>query len=486
MPMSVDHAEDTLYNALKLDPANALTYRRLAGLYARNGTYKSAVVSLRAALELRPVDAEAYHELGVLLYRAAERVVWQVHKESPRIKPKPRRVPGDELTCWRSRLEPCFPVHGYGPRLDVAEEEMTERIGKDGSDTRAYLNLGTILRNQSMAAAIAAIRLRPTFGTAYLTVARNLQKGGSLGVYRRAIALLPKEPHVYLWYGEALDSVRYYKQANRAYKQAVALDPAMLEGYAHLAELRLTLNRSSEAYVIAHRALRLVPTAAEAVLSAAGGGDGDDSAGADDGVAAATLAAFAAAAEAGGSPPSPAAAGDADDEDDEDDDISLRRPPVGAGDVAGFVVQMAEASLQDEAHAEAARLSRAALRLAPATARAYATLGRALLNDDEERALESLNLAVELNSHDAASRWKYAERLRHLPGRLTEATDHMRAVLRTVDSHPQAARTLDEDVKRLRDLNDPPRTWQRELANLSALVIFVVAIVLFTMKDEIN
>ena len=95
-------------------------------------------------------------------------------------------------------------------------------------------------------------------------------------------------------------------------------------------------------------------------------------------------------------------------------------------------------------------------------------------------------MAVELNSHDAASRWQYAERLRHLPGRLTEATDHMRAVLRTVDSHPQAARTLDEDVKRLRDLNDPPRTWQRELANLSALVIFVVAIVLFTMKDEIN
>ena len=41
MPMSVDHAEDTLYNALKLDPANALTYRRLAGLYARNGTYWS-------------------------------------------------------------------------------------------------------------------------------------------------------------------------------------------------------------------------------------------------------------------------------------------------------------------------------------------------------------------------------------------------------------------------------------------------------------
>ena len=107
----------------------------------------------------------------------------------------------------------------------------------------------------------------------------------------------------------------------------------------------------------------------------------------------------------------------------------------------------------------------------------------ALLNDDEERALESLNLAVELNSHDAASRWQYAERLRHLPGRLTEATDHMRAVLRTVDSHPQAARTLDEDVKRLRDLNDPPRTWQRELANLSALVIFVVALVLSAALD---
>ena len=50
---------------------------------------------------------------GYLTNRAAERVVWQVHKEAPRIKPKPRRVPGDELTCWRSRLEPCFPVAGY-------------------------------------------------------------------------------------------------------------------------------------------------------------------------------------------------------------------------------------------------------------------------------------------------------------------------------------------------------------------------------------
>ena len=485
--MNLQEQEAVLANALELDPTNAMTYRRLAGVYARNGTYRSAVASLRAALELRPADAEVYHELGVLLYRAAERVVWQVHKESPRLKPKPRRVPGDELTCWRSRLEPCFPVHGYGPRLDVAEEEMTERIGKDGSDTRAYLNLGTILRNQSMAASVAAIRLRPSFGTAYLTVARLLQRGGSLGVYRRAIGLMPTEPHVYLWYGEALDSVRYYKQANRAYKQAVALDPAMLEGYAHLAELRLTLNRSTEAYAIAHRALRLVPTAAEAVLSAAGGGDGDDGAGADDGVAAATLAAFAAAAEAGGSPPSPAAAGDADDEDeDDDDDISLRRPPVGAGDVAGFVVQMAEASLQDEAHAEAARLSRAALRLAPEHARAYATLGRALLPADEGRALESLELAVSLNSHDAASRWTYASRLRHWPGRLTEATEHMRAVLRTVDTHHEAALTLDEDVKRLRELTNPPRTWQREIANLSALLLFVVALVVFTMKDEIN
>ena len=58
MPMTVDHAEDTLYNALKLDPANALTYRRLAGLYARNGTYKSAVVSLRAANSSANISAK--------------------------------------------------------------------------------------------------------------------------------------------------------------------------------------------------------------------------------------------------------------------------------------------------------------------------------------------------------------------------------------------------------------------------------------------
>ena len=73
-----------------------------------------------------------------------------------------------------------------------------------------------------------------------------------------------------------------------------------------------------------------------------------------------------------------------------------------------------------------------------------------------------------------------------MPGRLTEATDYMRAVLRTVDSHPQARGRSTRGRQRLRDLNDPPRTWQRELANLSAPVIFVVAIVLFTMKDEIN
>ena len=123
------------------------------------------------------------------------RVEWAVFRDKPGLQLPAERVPGDEITCWRAAEPNCFEVPHYGPsQLHVAERDFIGRIEKNqGSDQRATLLLGRLLRNHSVDASVRALLLDPQRVTPYLTLAHVLPVGGSPALYGRALQLAPAQ-----------------------------------------------------------------------------------------------------------------------------------------------------------------------------------------------------------------------------------------------------------------------------------------------------
>ena len=137
-----------------------------------------------------------------------------------------------------------------------------------------------------MNAQVQSIRLDPRRVTPYLTLAHVLPVGGSPALYRRALQLDPTQGDVYLWHGDALHRLRYYKQANTAYRAALALRPGSARAYLALAEVRLEVRKPDDAYRMAEAASQLQQHSYGGGSGGGGGGkDGDeDEDDGDDGV----------------------------------------------------------------------------------------------------------------------------------------------------------------------------------------------------------
>jgi len=213
--------DNELVKALALTPSSVSAYASAGLELDRRGEYHAAVKVLRAAVQLSPLRAEAHTSLGRVLYKLAWRIEHEVFKDHPGLKLKPRRVQGDEESCWREdQSATCYPVQNYEEsQLWLAEKDFTERVVKNPTDIDGYLALGRIMRNQSVAACTRALALSPSGGTgvrAYLTLAHMLPVGGNLGLFRRALQLEPAQQNIYTWYGDALRDVRYYGQASHA------------------------------------------------------------------------------------------------------------------------------------------------------------------------------------------------------------------------------------------------------------------------------
>ena len=204
-----------IMNVLALSPSNGVAYLQAGAGLERMSQLRQSVDVLRTAVRLLPQHATAYDRLGVVLYKAAMRVEWSLFRDQPGLQPPPDRIPGDEHPCWRAAEPNCFELEHYGPQqLLLAEADFLRRVEKSKGDTRAVLLLGRALRNCSVTASVQSLRLDPRKATPYLTLAHVLPVGGSPALYRLALQLDPKQADVYLWHGDALHRLRYFKQAS--------------------------------------------------------------------------------------------------------------------------------------------------------------------------------------------------------------------------------------------------------------------------------
>ena len=249
-------ARDGLVQAIATSPHDAAAYSQLGLLHDVAGDPRCAVAFIRAATVLAPASAARYDELGHVLRRAAVSVDAHLQRLGKTVSAPVRRVPGDEDACWRREHPDCFGLEHYtAQQLHIAEQDFLRRVQRDSSDSRGFQLLAQLYRNRSTAACTTAIRLQPTRPTAYLTLARVLPKGSGLGLYRRALALLPSQAEGYQEMGGVLSDLRYYGQANTAYRTAISLKPSSGRAYEALARLRLKRGRAAEAFDIAYGSL---------------------------------------------------------------------------------------------------------------------------------------------------------------------------------------------------------------------------------------
>ena len=161
-------------------------------------------------------------------------------------------------------------------RTQVAQAGRSERGKPSGPNEHPACKFPL---SAPLNAQVQSIRLDPRRVTPYLTLAHVLPVGGSPALYRRALQLDPTQGDVYLWHGDALHRLRYYKQANTAYRAALALRPGSVRAYLALAEVRLEVRKPDDAYRMAEAASQLQQHSQERGGSSGGGGDGGGSGG---------------------------------------------------------------------------------------------------------------------------------------------------------------------------------------------------------------
>lgn len=515
--------------ALEVHPRDAAAYSRAGLLHDRAGDPRVAVDLLRHAVSLAPARAQWYDELGMVLRHAAMSVDGHVgRRRGPRPQPAPQRVPGGDDPCWRRAEPTCFPLEHYAPtQLHIAEEDFLRRVGADDNDLHGFALLAQLYYNRSTDACVAALRLDPSRPSAYLTLARQLPRGGALGLYRHALGLLPTMAALYREFGERLVELRYYAQANTAYRTSVALDPSAPAGYEALAQLRLDRWRPAEAIAIARQALALHPEAPDPPTSA----DELDAVArvAADELPSERLPPAQPRADAAlvpppmprqqAEPPSKAQARRQRRAAQAAQDAAARAAAShGALAISAAISLLAEGHCQQRRFAEAASLGRVAVAITPSSARGYTQLGHALyelatsvparardggrpttsgrgwasrlwpMTDavaDDGRyasAIAACESATQLTPLHPPTSFRLATLLRRVPGRLQESIQHYNRCLLGKSTYPGAREAQEEAVATMRELQRPKRGLLAVVGNLLPVLMLLGAMSHFAMR----
>ena len=460
-----------LLKALELKPQSAFEYARAGEALTKVGDPRSAVNALRIAVQLSPHNDEVYGQLGFALFRAAESVDRHIERLQPGSTKYPaRRVEGDDDPCWRVQPSTCFELEHYKRHeLNIAEADFLKRV-EDPNDSHGFALLAQFYRNRSVDACVSALRLQPQRANAYMTLARVLPVGGAVGPLRRALELLPTHAAGYRELGELLTKLRYFRQANDAYRLLLKLAPDQPSSYHNLAELRLLRTRPDEAHAFASSALALqLPN-----ILRPGAADGEPYDG-----AAAYRAERAAVTKACG------------------DGSGGGKTPRSA---AESVAMMAEARAQQQRYADTESLARCALGIqrgkkkpvqGEVGARGYRLLGHALYEMQyvanargrHEEATAACKEAVRLLPVDTSSHFRLATMLRTVPGRLREAVEHYNGCLRVDSQFPGAQQAQEEVRQQILESNDVPRGDLSTLWNLFQVIVLMGLASFFMMKS---
>jgi tetratricopeptide (TPR) repeat protein len=269
-------AEQLYRTLLAADPAgdNVDAWLAHGSLCRQLGMEREALKSLKRAARLRPADAHALHELGVVLARMGrfEQAVAML-EQAQRLQPGAQEI-ADNLRFTRACLENQRGAVLMGDeRFAQAEPHFRSAIALVPDDADAHSNLGMALKAQNrLHEAIACFRaclaLAPNHvdATAALAGALLAQEKWreAEDAFRQAIAHDPYRADLHVNLGNALKMQERLDEARECYHEALKLDPLAAEAHNNLGAVLMSQGKPAEAIASYDRAISLKPDYAHA------------------------------------------------------------------------------------------------------------------------------------------------------------------------------------------------------------------------------
>ena len=242
----IDNALPLLQALSQEEPRSPAPHHFLGVVYAKKGDLPQAVQELKTVIELAPNAIESHAVLAsVYLTQGSADLALEQAQAVLRLNP-------------RSVQAATIMGEAYLRKNEITKAgQVFESITKVAPNHEiAHHRLGLIARsNKNPVEALVhfeqALKAKPDFIEPLAQIATIKASQGKLAEARDRIKqhreLVPKNPLVYNLLGQLFTATKEYDQAEASFKQAIALNDAILESYTGLAGLYLQTKRLDEA-----------------------------------------------------------------------------------------------------------------------------------------------------------------------------------------------------------------------------------------------
>lgn len=244
-------------------PRSSFLQMLLGSAHAGLGRTESAIACFTKALEIKPDDADAYLNLGILFVNLGR----------------------DEqaITCF-AKVVAIVPVHadahnnlgillGKKGRFEEAIAAMEQALTIKPTHAVMHLNLGNLLKDcgrtdEAIAAYRKAISCQPDYAPAYNNLGFLLSSLGrneeAVAALSQALATKPDFAEAHNNLGVALGNLGRHDQAILHFETAFGISPSHVEAHYNAGSLLGNLGHHNQAIACVDRALRLKPSYARA------------------------------------------------------------------------------------------------------------------------------------------------------------------------------------------------------------------------------
>ncbi len=228
----------------------------------RAGNLPEAERICRQVLAANPVEAEAWHLLGVIAYQVGQlEPAAKCIRRAIELQPRPQYFSNLGLTLGAAR------------KFDEAAAVLQQVLASNPNFAEAHNNLGNVLKESGQPAAALkhyqeALRLKPDYLHARSNLGNSLNDLGrtdeAIACYRECLAANPNFAEGHNNLGNALRDKQQFAEAVAAYERAIALRPNYAEAYSNLGVALDSLGRGEDAVRTMQKALALQPNFAVA------------------------------------------------------------------------------------------------------------------------------------------------------------------------------------------------------------------------------
>jgi tetratricopeptide (TPR) repeat protein len=244
--------------ALQIRPDQAELRNNLGVAYARLGRIEEALAEYAEALRIDPNCVEAHNSLGLALAaqgKTAEAI--EQYQAALRINP--------DLAEAHNNLATALAAEG---KIEEAAAEYAEAFRVNPGSAEAHYNLANLLASHGrMAEAMAeyetALRINPDYAEAHNNLGNLLSSLGRLpeaiAEYKASLRVNPDNPEAHCNLGVALANQGAFAEAIPEYEAALRIKPDLAEAHYNLGNALAAQGRLPEAVAEYQATLRLRP-----------------------------------------------------------------------------------------------------------------------------------------------------------------------------------------------------------------------------------